>query len=316
MSGLLEADPVSFSVALGSDRILPGDRLILLDGTYTGTWTSAWSGTEAAPITIEPLHPGSVTIDGSLTMGGAWQKWSDLDFTDSAADRTVQTPGIRMDYLGDTLIGCHVHHLRGSGVGWFGSGVGAIRECWFEENGWHSETDTFGHAVYSHNNMGGLREIARCLFGNQIGAYTIHLFSGGANYLRDFWVHHNIVLGDAVHCGGGNGLKNLLFEYNYIFGDYAQIGRYNLEGTTNDGIIRNNDFVGVGSLTIPIPEEFTISDNRIMSDSEMADPPAGIVKSGLPATYSIEILFTESKRWAGMQCNTVGYTMESHLINL
>jgi hypothetical protein len=316
MSGLLEADPVSFSVALASDRILPGDRLILLDGVYSGSWNSVWSGTEAAPITVEPLHHGKVTIDGSMTMDGDWQKWSDLDFTDSAVDRTSSTPGITMNHVGDTLIGCHVHHLRGNGVSWMGSGVGAIRECWFEENGWNSETDTFGHAIYSHNNTGGLREIARCLFGNQVGDYTIHIYSGGENYLRDFWVHHNIVLGDAVHCGGGLGLKNLLFEYNYIFGDWAQIGRYNLEGTSNDGIIRNNDFVAVGSLTIPIPAEFTISDNRLMSDSEMDDPPAGIVKSGLPATYSIEIPFTESKRWAGMQCNTVGYTMESHLIDL
>jgi hypothetical protein len=324
MSGLIEADPVHFIEALNSSRIYAGDTLLLKDGTYTGNWVVKWSGTQAAPITIKPLHPGMVTIDGSLIMG-AWQTWRDLDFTDSGADRTISTPGITMNYAGCQLIGCYVHDLRSSGVSWFGSGVGAVKECRFKNNGFLHDGSGAGHAIYTHNNGGGLREISRNLFEYQMGAYTIHIYSeptsSSPNYLRDYWVNDNLILQWPVHCGGGKGLKNLLFENNIHLEFYCQIGRYNVDGYPDDGIIRNNTWIGINGLTIHDWElgEFTISGNIANTDlapSPAFSPAPGIVYGPTPANYSVTIPFTESVRWSGMTGTLAGGVYTAQMNNI
>jgi PKD domain/Cysteine-rich secretory protein family len=59
-----------------STRLKPGDTLIALPGTITGTFNSP-SGTSAAPITFKAKSPGETTIDGSVRVDGlTWSKIS------------------------------------------------------------------------------------------------------------------------------------------------------------------------------------------------------------------------------------------------
>lgn len=324
MSGLNLNEPVSLSDVLNSQNIISGDNLILLPGVYTGDWIipSKFSGTINNPLVIKPLIPNTVIIDGSFTIESDYTEIRDIDFTDSRMDETI-TSGIYCGKIGFSMIGCDVQNLHNSGVSWFGSGEGMIVECKFRENGYLIDGVGHGHGVYSHNENGGSRLIARNSFGNEVGKYAFQLYSGGENYLKDFTCEDNVIFGDPVHTGGGKGLKNFIYRRNVQFGDYCQQGRYTYDnGWNEDGLIEDNIFVGLYSYSVnsntDIPWVNLIERNNTVWNVNGYGEPSNRVGYNLevtPPSWSRFIPFTLSERWAGIRATLNNGVFTSEIIN-
>jgi hypothetical protein len=310
MSGLLESDPIHFTDLQHSGRVLPGDHIILLDGTYTGDWECEWSGTLADPIIINPKNINKVTIDGSLIVN-EYTHWYDIDFTDSRTDRYIPTVGINATGPGIEYHGCRICDLHLNGISWFGSGIGEISENVIYNNGDRfPDTSGHGHGVYTHNDIGGARLIARNIIGNQLGNYTIHIYTGSDNFCKDYTIQDNILCGDGYIAGGGDGLWSYLYEHNVHYGFGSDIngqGRYST--LNNDGIIRHNYFVDLGAITIdvtpPWTEGLVEQDNEVYGHTtkdEVGDHfvRAGYTEYDYPATKTWIVPYTESARWLGM----------------
>jgi hypothetical protein len=296
MSGLSVDNPTNFADALRSTRIAPGDHVWMLAGRYTGDWVSTLVGTAESPIIIEPYGNGPVIIDGSLNIQGAYTQWIDLDFTDSRTDRTQQTPGVTADQIGTVLAGCSVADMHSNGVNAFGPGPADVLECALLNNGYVDGGVNVGHAIYAHNNYGGARRIGRCAFFDQLGKYTIHIYSTSANALKDFIVTDNLIMGDPMHDGGGLGLSSYQYQRNVHYQDYAQHGRYSL--AENDGVISDN--VMIDQDFYYCAADLTQTDNLVYGGLRPWPYETGYTLYDLPELLTWWIPYTESRRWAGM----------------
>jgi hypothetical protein len=288
--------PAKFEKVIQSKNILVGDVMEMRGGTYKGNWIVN------VPGTFKPYNKEKVVIDGSLTLAQPNTRFVDVEIMDSNKTRTPETitPTITMNMAGCELIGCHIHDLHGSGVNWFGAGVGRIAECWIENNGYY-ETDGsgHGHAIYSHNHQGGTHYIERNLFCEQIGRYSIHVFSGGKNYLKDFAITDNVINNHPVHTGGGLGLLDFIYSGNIQYGDYCQHGRY---GIAERGQIKDNLFFDVGSYYVNAEwKELTETGNEVYGGEPKERD--GYKWSAYPKEFSKFIPFILSERWAGIQVN-------------
>lgn len=301
MAGLTIDNPVTLTQALASTRIIAGDILYLADGTYTGDYVvnTEINGSVDNPIIIKPRNIGKVKIDGSIVVAGTYINIYDIDFTNSKLNRVGADSGIYCSTVGFGLFGCTISNLRNSGVSWFGSGVGNICENLILLNGYRLEDGSgHGHGIYSHNNGGGLRTIARNIFFDQLGSYAFQIYSGGENYLKDYNVQQNIIHGDPAHTGGGLGLINFLYENNIQFSDYCQQGRYSPDGSNDNGIIRNNTFIDMNSYYVNPSWSNLTEENNIVYGGEPADR-IGYTLTEKPANKTWFIPYTKSERWVG-----------------
>jgi hypothetical protein len=307
MSGLSEVDPIHFVDLLKSGQVLPGDHIILLDGNYAGDWVCEFAGTLANPIDIKPKNPSHVTIDGNL-YAGAYIHWYDIDFTNSNTDRNIldeDWKGIEAYVPGFHLHGCSVLDLHGIGVSWYGNGEGEITECVMYNNGGIEESfDRTGYAIYSHNNLGGARLIARNILGDQIGKYMLHIYSSGDNWTKDYTIQDNISAGDDNLVGGGLGLVDLVYQHNIQFRDAYYVGRYS-SGNVN-GIVHGNYFVDLGVIFVDEAPAWALTetDNEIYGHTTLDRDGLPFVRAGyteydLPATKTWLIPYTDSARWLG-----------------
>ena len=287
---------------LASAAVLPGDIIELDDGTYAGDFTSTIAGTDIAPIIIRPVNPGEVTIDGTLTISNDYTHWYDLDFTDSNTDRHdyAGNLGIYMTHIGTHMHGCRITDLHNSGINWYGSGVGEVSECVIYNNGYRELDDSgHGHGIYSHNNGGGDRLIKRNILGYQLGDYALHIYSGGANWLKDYKVYDNCTNSHPTHTGGGLGLVNFDYQRNIHYVGLSQHGQYSPAGSNDNGIISNNYFIDHASYYVnPDWANLTEADNEVYGGEPAAR--AGYTVIAQPATKTWVTAFTESARWLGM----------------
>lgn len=304
MSGLTISNPIRFEKVINSSRVIPGDVLHLRGGIYKGYWKLNIGGTKEQPVIIKSYNKEKVTIDGSLTFARDYLRIQDVEITDSNPDRTQITDGISMNVRGCELIGCFIHDLHNSGANWFGP-EGRITECFIKDNG-YIDTDKLGHghAIYSHNHQGGTHWIERNLLGDQYGKYSIHLYSGGANYLKDFSCIDNVIFGNPVHTGGGLGLIDFLYQGNIQFGDYCQQGRYGYDHQNQNGQILDNLFIRLTSYTVNQDcnlEWLNLIESGNTVWNGQPSNRAGYTVEPEPRSWSKFIPFTLSERWSGIQ---------------
>lgn len=315
MSGLTVAEPVQFYKAIASGNIIPGDTLYLRGGTYRGDWLLDIDGTAEAPIIIKPYNLEPVTIDGTFNFGNSQHVHvMDINFTNSNPDRTLWDEGITMNNIGDWLIGCDIRDMHSDGVNWFGSGIGGVVECRILNCGSEalSYINDWGHAIYTHNNGGGLRTIARNLLLPQIGRYGIHIYSESANYLRDYLVENNVNL-HPVHTGGGQGLTDYVYQGNVSSGVYEQHGRYSQQAN-NTAIIQNNTLIGLSSFYVESGWiALTETGNTVWNGKP--DNRAGYTLEAMPENWTRFIAFTQSERWAGIQCTIANSEFSAEIVN-
>jgi hypothetical protein len=295
-------DTTELIAALVDGGIGPGDILELDDGTYTGDFTSTIAGTEAAPIIIRPKNPGLVTIDGNLFIGGVWEHWYDLDFTDSNTDRYDWTAydGIYMTQVGTHIHGCRITDVHNSGINWFGSGLGEVSECVIYNNGCLFVDDSgHGHSIYTHNNLGGNRIIARNIVGNNLGDYSIQLYTSSTNLIKDYTITGNIAQGDPVivsACYGG--VYDLIFEYNIIFQDYLFLGRSDEISPFETGLVQYNHLVQMGEFQVSPTWNNLVEQNNTVYIPGHPDSRAGYTNVAYVETTWLTA-FTKSARWLG-----------------
>ena len=308
MAGLTIDNPVTLSqVCENVERnIIAGDILYLADGVYSGDYVlpNSITGIFGNPVIIKPRNPGKVVIDGSLKIDGEYVEVYDINFTDSRIDRHLSSQGVYCAQLGFGLFGCIVANQHNSGLSWYGSGIGNVCENLFLLNGLRYEDNSgHGHSIYTHNNGGGLRTIARNAFYDNLGNYTIQIYSGGANYLKDYNVQNNTIFGDPVTTGGGLGLIGFLYENNIQFQDYCQQGRYSGDHVNQNGIIRNNTFIDLFNYSVnancTYDWENLTEENNIVYGGEPADR-IGYAVTAKPDTRTWFTPFTKSARWVGM----------------
>ena len=314
MSGLILSEPTQFYKAIVSGNVIPGDTLYLRGGTYRGDWVLDIYGTAEAPITINPYNGEPVTIDGTFDFGTSEHvKVLDVNFTNSNPDRTLWDTGITMNNAGDWLIGCDIYDMHSDGVNWFGSGIGGVVECRISNCGSEapSYVNDWGHGIYTHNNGGGLRTIARNLILPQIGRYGIHIYSESANYLRDYLVEDNVNL-HPVHTGGGQGLTNFVYQNNVSSGVYEQHGRYSQQAN-NTATIQNNILIGLSNYYVESGWVLLTETGNTVWNGE-PDERIGYTLEAMPENWSRLIPFTMSNRWSGIQCNIVNSVFSAEII--
>lgn len=304
MAGLKIADPVTLTQALASTHILPGDTLMLMPGDYKGYYTTSIAGTLAAPIIIRPYYKNTVRINGSLTLNGAHVHIYDIDFYDdyttrqSAIPGTSTSAGLTANITGFGLHGCTVRDLRASGLGWYSSGAGDVTENIFYNNGWKNpDTTGAGHDLYSNNNLGGRRTIARNMFSQSLGDYGLHIYSEGANALRDYTIDDNTIA-RTTHTGGGQGLRDHFMRDNIFYSGFAQLGRYSAAGTNQVATISGNTLIDLYAYTVYSWTDLTEVDNLVYGTIPANDPPKYTTTSK-PATQVWLHPFTDSARWLG-----------------
>ena len=310
MGGLIIDYPVYLSTALDSDRILPGDVLLLRTRrTYTGDYTCNWSGTKALPVTIKPYGDGPVIVDGTFKFGEHTHVY-DIDFTDTRPNRLFQYYGESADEgvaaygAGIHLHGCSIAQQHTSGVSWMGSegdGEGEISENVFLLNGCRYADGTgHGHSLYTHNNAGGARVIQRNSFFRNLGHYTLQILSD-TNLTPDYAVQNNAFMWSMI-CAGFQGPQNLQYKSNTNFYGYVYIakymGFYTCDGITIDGntLITCEDFSLGGDPGILTN---TTETNNIVYGGNPSDR-VGYAFTDKPATWTNLTAFTKSTRWKGM----------------
>lgn len=67
--GSTEENATELQNALTSENVIAGDTIVMLDGTYTGNYSSTVTGTAEAKIYIKPKNYMQAVIDGSLQIG-------------------------------------------------------------------------------------------------------------------------------------------------------------------------------------------------------------------------------------------------------
>lgn len=306
--------PGTFEQALNSPDIKPGDRLLLKSGIYVGDWTINVGGAKNNSIIIQPYQNEMVIIDGTIIFNKPYIILKDLEIIDSNLDRTQPTIAITMNQIGAELIGCHIHHMRSS-VFWFGSGAGRIAECWMHDNG-YTDLDGMGHgyAIYTHNNVGGERRIERNLFGNEVGKYAYQLYSGGANWIQDYFIADNVTDGDPIHIGGGLGLKNINFSTNILNGDYFQFGYYSQHNY--DMTITDNLFIDAAVYNDPNLPFDVLTESGNVSYGGSHPARVGYTTETKPQEWSRFIPFSLSSRWSGIRATITGGVFSAAMVAL
>ena len=255
-------NPLDLATALsGKSPAKPGDILTLRGGTYRGGFVSMLSGTENNPITIRAVPEARVTIDGSLTVQGAWATYWDFEVTNSNGDRTKARPaGISIFGPHTKFINMIVHDV-GSGMGFWTPAVDAeIYGCLIYDNGWQGPDPDrgHGHGIYTQNQTGTKRIVDNVLF-NGYG-WGIHAYTEGGS-LNGFHIEGNTVFNsgsatrqgyhyDNILVGGLRPAERIELIGNYTYHTLGKGGRNRLgySAPNKDVVVRDNYFAGGNSV--------------------------------------------------------------------
>jgi hypothetical protein len=249
-------------------RVKAGDTIWLRGGVYKGAFKSRLSGEAAQPILLAQMTNERATIDGSLTIEGAWATYWGFEVTNSDTDRTRERPtGVEIMGPHTRVINLVVHDC-GNGIAFWSPAVdGELYGNIIYNNGWQSSPIErgHGHALYTQNEE-GTKLIRDNIMFNQFGwgihAYTEEgeikgfnfegnvSFNNGAATLQDEGY-------DNILVGGERPAARITLADNYTYetltrSDTKPNVRLHYGATGNqDLVVRNNHFVG-GSLVASI----------------------------------------------------------------
>src|SRR5262249_18726842 len=144
--------------ALAQPPVLqPGDTLWLRGGRYPGDFTSALTGTPALPLLLRQYPGERATIDGSLTLNGAYTWYWGFEVMNSDPLRVSSQPDsdptdiprqarqLAVFGPGTKCINLVVHDL-GDGIGAWSQATGAeLTGCLTYNNGWQGPDRGHGH---------------------------------------------------------------------------------------------------------------------------------------------------------------------------
>src|SRR5205807_8483784 len=139
---------------------MPGDTLVLQSGRYTGSFVSELTGAENNPIVVRQGAGARATVDGTITINGAWTTYWGFEVTNSSEDRTKERPAGLNIYGPHTRFINLIVHDNGNGIAFWTPAVDAeIYGCLIYHNGWQGlDPDRgHGHGIYTQNQTGQKR---------------------------------------------------------------------------------------------------------------------------------------------------------------
>ncbi|HYE08180.1 MAG TPA: right-handed parallel beta-helix repeat-containing protein [Planctomycetota bacterium] len=179
--------------------VRPGDTISLHGGTYAGQFTSALTGTAAAPITVRSRPgewarlAGNGTIAAPLWVnGGGHAVFRDFEVTSSVADRRLRgQAGVIVHVANASFINLIVHDNAGGG---FGSSSAAHNALFYGNivynNGYDADDRGHGHAFYLQNSDPNQPQVVRDnIFFNSF-SYGVHCY-GQQGLLKGFTISGN-----------------------------------------------------------------------------------------------------------------------------
>jgi len=288
--------PLDLPTALSSKSpAKPGDILALRSGTYKGAFVSVLSGTANNPITIREVPEARVTIDGSLTVQGAWATYWGLEVMNSSGERTKGRP------VGVDIFGPHtkfinlIVHDAGGGMGLWTPAVDAeVYGCLIYDNGWQGPDPDrgHGHGIYTQNQTGTKRIVDNILF-NGYG-WGIHAYTEGGS-LNGFHIEGNTVFNsgsdtrqgyryDNILVGGLRPAERIELIANYTYHTLGKGGRNRLgySAPNKDVLVRDNYFAG-GSPVLSVSgwQKVTMAGNTFFGLQNLLSltRPAGVETS-------------------------------------
>jgi hypothetical protein len=201
------AEPLDLATALSAESpAQPGQRVMVLGGTYPGRFVSQLAGAEGQPIIVLAEPGARVTLDGNvegggdtLTVEGSWVELHGLEVTSSDPGRVSQQTGsaptdislaggVTFTASNAKLVNCVVHDTA-QGVSFWSDAVDSeLYGNIIYHNGWNAPDRGHGHAIYTQNAT-GTKRIARnvLFFGFSFG---VHAYTEGGS-IQGFDIEEN-----------------------------------------------------------------------------------------------------------------------------
>jgi hypothetical protein len=260
----------------------PGDTVWLLSGVFRGQFTSYLTGANGQPITMRQF-PGRkrATIDGSLSVQGAWTTYWGFEVRNSNPNRTASRP-TGVDVLGpnNKLINLIVHDA-GDGIGcWLQALESEVYGCVIYHNGWQGPDPDrgHGHGIYSQNDTGTKYFTDNIIF-NQYG-FGIQIYTQESS-IKGYNLEGNICFengsasrdghrDDNIFIGGLTPAERISIISNYTFTALNHLEGSNVElgylDTSNvDMVCRENYFAGGLAVTsVTAWQTVVISGNTVV----------------------------------------------------
>lgn len=289
MAGLIEGDPVTMTQLVESRKIIPGDTIVLLPGVYTpltageaggraeagkGVYIVKMRGTDERPITIRPLVPGTVRINGGIEIHSAYAQNIILQGLEIAPTPTSrEMPRAEIDFpdcVYCTAPGCAFYgnylHDGSQGFMIYGTGGCDVSENIIVNVGWNESDGSHGTGIYTHNNSGGAFLIKNNLF-HAFGDHSLNMWSKSTNGVKDYLCAENVVLHRTLFCGCEAGIcADNVIEDNHVWGDPIRLGR---PSPLNGEVIvrRNRVFNSNAALKFYWQLASAITDNLFVSNN-------------------------------------------------
>lgn len=298
-----KARPWNLATALAQPaKVKSGDTIWLRGGTYKGNFSSRLSGSEGQPILLGQLADERATIDGSLTVQGAWAIYWGFEVLDSDPDRTKERPtGVEVFGAHTKLINLIVHDCGNGIAAWSPASDAEVYGNIVYNNGYQTSPDErgHGHALYTQNEE-GTKLIRENVMFNQYGwgihAYTEEgeingfLFEGNASFNNGAPTAQGARY-DNILVGGERPAARITLDSNYTYQtldspDAKPSVRLHYGSTNNQDLtVRNNHFVG-SSLAASVRDwqSVTMTGNFFYSPKRLLE--VGLPPGVLAASYT------------------------------
>lgn len=289
------ANPWDLATALSDGRrLVAGDTLYLMGGTYRGQFTSRVAGSPERPITIRPASGQRPVIDCRSSNGadprfavdGSWCVLVGLEFTCSDPRRVTQMSGswpadvrrgsVSCSGRGVKLINLIIHDLAG-GPGFSSTAEGGeIYGCIIYNNGWLGPDRGHGHGIYAQNRETVCRIADNIIF-NQFG-FGIHCYGSDQAALDHFELEGNILFNNGcltssehrscnILLGGDCPVRHAKIAHNVSYMDSSAPALWLGFG---DGVLNQNAIVEhnylVGRVRIKRCEPLVFRNNRLFGE--------------------------------------------------
>lgn len=335
MAGLAVSDPVKLEYIVKSQRIIPGDTIVLLPGIYDapdGKYIFELNGTEALPIIIKPFTQGTVRINGGIEITGdksSYIKLLDLEIAPTPIERSFLDResvnfenALNITGAGCTVAGCYIHDGQQNML-LYGIGTAKITENIFNGGGFMLPDGGHGTNIYTHNHSGGNVEIYNNLFNACFSSHTLNHWSETINNVIGYYSHNNVFIGKRPFFGGGSGtVDNNRFYNNHIYNGLIRLGVENENNKITDvqynrvysddytfylfyqrqAIVKNNIFVSKSG-------GFTFENTSKYESSNIFDENVHYYRDNLPAYYTDLQLAINLQQWQAL-----GYDLNSTYI--
>lgn len=285
--------PWDLRTALGGRvAIQPGDTIWLKSGTYIGNFASALRGTATAPIIVRGIRGQRVTIQGTLSVSGAYVWFWGLEVANTNTS-SQDVMGVNSHAPGSRFINLVVHDHSGNGMGiWSEAPDAEVYGSIVYNNGFRgASAGRVAHGIYAQNSSGTKRLADNVVY--QTFGYGFHLYTEGSA-LRNFTLDGNVafnnglVEGNDVMVGGGTPVQQLAFSRNMTYhspelsGGGVWLGR---AGTTNSGGVVSDNYLVFGDPTLRLFDwsTLTVARNTVVAGKGLLDeqgPWSGFQWSG------------------------------------